>query len=91
MPRIVNLTNKEERIELRVNREQKSIIEKAANINGLSVSSYLLSQALQSARIDIENLEIIKLTDKDRNLFLKSIEKKYLPNKTLKLAMKRGY
>ncbi|MBL0266979.1 MAG: DUF1778 domain-containing protein [Leptospiraceae bacterium] len=83
--------SKEERIELRVSNEQKSIIEKAANINGLSLSSYMLSQALQSARIDIENSELIKLTNKDRDLFVNSIEKKYNPNRALKQAMKRGY
>jgi uncharacterized protein (DUF1778 family) len=91
MARTTNLTPKEERIELRVNLEQKSIIEKAASINGLSVSSYMLSQALKSARTDIENSEIIKLTNKDRDLFLKSIENKIMPNKALKNALKRGY
>lgn len=91
MTRTTNLTPKEERIELRVNLEQKSIIEKAASINGLSVSSYMLSQALKSARTDIENSEIIKLTNKDRDLFLKSIENKIMPNKALKNALKRGY
>jgi uncharacterized protein (DUF1778 family) len=34
MARSTNLTPKEERIELRVNLEQKSIIEKAATIRG---------------------------------------------------------
>ncbi|HRG49111.1 MAG: DUF1778 domain-containing protein [Leptospiraceae bacterium] len=91
MARTANLNPKEERIELRVSNEQKSIIEKAANINGLSLSSYMLSQALQSARIDIENSELIKLTNKDRDLFVNSIEKKYNPNRALKQAMKRGY
>jgi uncharacterized protein (DUF1778 family) len=91
MARTTNLTSKAERIELRVNLEQKSIIEKAAFINGLSVSSYVLSQALKSARTDIENSEIIKITNKDRDLFLKSIEKKITPNKDLKNTLKRGY
>lgn len=79
MARTANLNPKEERIELRVSNEQKSIIEKAANINGLSLSSYMLSQALQSARIDIENSELIKLTNKDRDLFVNSIEKNTIP------------
>jgi uncharacterized protein (DUF1778 family) len=67
----------------------KLMIRFAAIINGLRVSK--LSQALKSARTDIENSEIIKLTNKDRDLFLKSIEKKITPNKALKNALKRGY
>ena len=51
-------------------------------INGLRVNK--LSQALKFTRTDIENSEIIKLTNKDRDLFLESIEKKITPNKALK-------
>ena len=58
-------------------------------INGLRVNK--LSQALKFTRTDIENSEIIKLTNKDRDLFFKSIEKKIMPNKALKNALKRGY
>jgi uncharacterized protein (DUF1778 family) len=67
----------------------KLMIRFTSIINGLRVNK--LSQALKFSRTDIENSEIIKLTNKDRDLFLKSIEKKITPNKALKNALKRGY
>jgi uncharacterized protein (DUF1778 family) len=60
----------------------KLMIRFTSIINGLRVNN--LSQALKFTRTDIENSEIIKLTNKDRDLFLESIEKKITPNKALK-------
>ena len=67
----------------------KLMIRFTSIINGLRVSK--LSPTLKFTRTDMENSEIIKLTNKDRDLFLKSIEKKITPNKALKNALKRGY
>ena len=52
----------------------KLMIRFTSIINGLRVSK--LSPTLKFTRTDMENSEIIKLTNKDRDLFLKSIEKK---------------
>jgi len=60
----------------------KLMIRFTSIINGLRVNK--LSQALKFSQTDIENSEIIKLTNKDRDLFLESIEKKITPNKALK-------
>ncbi len=91
MPRTVNTVFKQDRIELRVSHAQKVIIEKAAQMKGLSLSSYMLNQALQSAKLVLEESEIFKLSSRDRDLFLKSIKKPPAPNKRLKQAMKRGF
>jgi len=60
----------------------KLMIRFTSIINGLWVNK--LSQALKFSQTDIENSEIIKLTNKNRDLFLESIEKKITPNKALK-------
>ena len=80
---------KEDRIELRVNRRQKALIEEAASLNGMSLSSYMLEKALKSARNEIQEAEIIRLSDRDRDAFLKALDGANRPNSTLKRAAKR--
>jgi uncharacterized protein (DUF1778 family) len=67
-------TNKTDRFEIRVNAEEKATVERAAILAGLTVSAYMRSCLIQSARADIERLETIVLSNRDRDLFLSAIE-----------------
>ena len=80
---------KPSRIDLRVSPEQKELLERAASLRGLSLSSYLLSNSIETARRDIESHEKLVLSDNDRNLFLSLMENPPEPNQALKSAMRR--
>jgi uncharacterized protein (DUF1778 family) len=82
-------TTKQDRIELRVNQRQKALIEEAASLSGMSLSSYMLAKALKSARQEIQEAEIIRLSDRDRDLFLKALDTAAKPSARLKKAVKR--
>lgn len=81
---------KQDRIELRVNQHQKALIEEAASLSGMSLSSYMLEKALKSARNEIEEARIIRLSERDRDAFLKALDGGNRPNSTLKRAAKRS-
>lgn len=84
-----NKKAKESRVDLRITSEQKDLLEQAASLKGLSLSSYLLSNSLEAARRDIDSHQRYILSDKDRDLFLSLIEHPPEPNQALKSAMRK--
>ncbi|MEY2833272.1 MAG: hypothetical protein RLZZ574_2531 [Cyanobacteriota bacterium] len=66
--------SKDSRIDLRLTREQKALLEKAASLKGVSLSAYTLLHLLPQAQQDIDNQERLSLTNRDRNLFLSALE-----------------
>lgn len=77
-------TIKEKRIEFRVSEESKKIIEYAAELANISLSSYILSVVLKQAKLDIEQSNAIVLNNKERDSLIKSLKKPAKPNKELK-------
>ena len=65
-----SLTPKDSRIDLRVTKEQKALLEEAASIKGVSLSAYTLLNLLPLAQQDIENRERLRLSNRDRDLFV---------------------
>ena len=65
---------KDSRIDLRVTKEQKALLEKAASIKGVSLSAYTLLHLLPLAQQDIEDCERLSLSNRDRDLFLTALE-----------------
>ena len=65
---------KDSRIDLRVTKEQKEILEKAACLKGISLSAYTLSYLLPIAQQEIAEQEKLILSDCDRDLFLAALE-----------------
>ena len=80
---------KKSRLDLRIDQEQKELLERAASLRGLSLSSYLLSNSIEAATKDIESHEKLVLSDNDRDLFLSLMENPPEPNQALKSAMRR--
>lgn len=78
---------KTNRIDLQVSKEQKELLETAASIKGLSLSSYLLTTCLSIAQADIVEHQKLVLSDRDRDLFLSLIADPPQPNKDLVTAM----
>jgi uncharacterized protein (DUF1778 family) len=66
--------SKDSRIDLRLTKEQKALLEKAASLKGVSLSAYTLLHLLPQAQQDIDNQERLTLTNRDRDLFLSALE-----------------
>ena len=80
---------KQERIDLRTTKEVKDLLNRAAALSMMPVSSFLLSAACDRAKALIAEQETIILSDKERNHFLELLESPPEPNDKLKTAMQR--
>lgn len=82
-------STKERRIDLRIQPEAKEIIQKAADLMGMSVSSFLVFTGLKAARAELSGQNETKLSDRDRDLFLRALDSPPAPNAALLAAMSR--
>lgn len=81
---IMAVALKDERIDFRANSNQKSILERAAELKHVSLSSYVLTSSLKQAQLDIAENEVILLSERDRNLIMSALENPPEPNEALK-------
>lgn len=77
-------TLKNDRLDFRVSPDQKSILERAAEIKHISVSSYVISSALRQAQIDLTENETLILSNRDRDSIMAALENPPEPNEALK-------
>jgi uncharacterized protein (DUF1778 family) len=78
-----------DRIEARVTPEQKKLFERAAALEGRTLTDFLLSSA-QAAAIDtISRHELMKLTPDDQEVFVTALLNPPAPNKALRAAAAR--
>ena len=80
---------KNERIEMRVRPEHRKLLENAADVAGLSVNAFMLSHALEAAKRELESFSKLKLSDRDRDLFLSVLENPPPPSEKLQSAFKK--
>ncbi len=81
-------TEKMDRIDLRVTREQKEVLARAAVLSGVSMSSFLVANALNEAKKIVSKNETIMLSNRDRDLFYSLLKNPPKPNKNLIRLMK---
>jgi uncharacterized protein (DUF1778 family) len=79
--------SKKKRINLQMSQEQKDLLERAAELKGMSLSTYVLSQCLAAAQADLEVHQKLVLSDRDRDLFLELLVNPPKPEKALVEAM----
>ena len=75
---------KDSRVDFRVSDVQKTLLERAAEIKHLSLSSYILSSSIKQAEQDIAENEMLILSNKDRDLVMSALENPPEPNEALK-------
>lgn len=75
---------KDSRVDFRVSDVQKTLLERAAEIKHLSLSSYILSSSIKQAELDIAENEMLILSNKDRDLVMSALENPPEPNEALK-------
>lgn len=69
-------TSKDARVELRADRENKALIERAAALTGQPLSVFVMSAATSRAREVIREHDALVLSDRDRNALLELLDKK---------------
>lgn len=79
---------KDSRVDFRVSDVQKSLLERAAEIKHLSLSSYILSSSIKQAELDIAENEMLILSNRDRDLVMSALENPPEPNEALKVMFK---
>ena len=75
--------NEAARINLRTSQEIKDLIERAASMSGATVSSFMLQSAADVARRMLAQQEVITLSDRDRDVFLKALDNPSEPTQAL--------
>lgn len=80
---------KPERLEARVTREQKQLIERAAELEGRSITDFIVTSAQSAAKQVIHDYGVLKLTAKDREDFVQALMNPPKPTEKLFRAVRR--
>ncbi len=78
-----------ERLETRVTPETKALCQKAAELQGRTLSDFVVSSALDAARKALRENEAAELTYRDRLAFAQALAQPMEPNAKLREAMAR--
>jgi uncharacterized protein (DUF1778 family) len=77
------------RLDFRLNRQVKEVIEQAAAVSGQSVSDFAVSALYRTAKEVLEREQTTRLSNHDRDAFLVMLDSDAKPNEALKRAAKR--
>jgi len=77
------------RLDMRLDTGTKTLIERAAAITGQTLTDFALSNLVQSAMATIERHERLMMTDRDRDRFLKALDRPPKPLPALAKAARR--
>ncbi|HLB30922.1 MAG TPA: DUF1778 domain-containing protein [Gammaproteobacteria bacterium] len=80
---------KEERVELRVSGDFKTLFAKAAEISGVSINTFILESVRERAMHIIDQHERIVLSNQARDMLLNAISTRSSPGKALRRAAGR--
>jgi uncharacterized protein (DUF1778 family) len=81
--------SKLERLEARITREQKRIIERAAGLRGTSVTDFVVVSAQQAATNTIKEYEMMSLHGEARDVFVNALLNPPAPKVAARRAAKR--
>ncbi|BBL72749.1 DUF1778 domain-containing protein [Methylogaea oryzae] len=84
-----NLSQRDERIDLRLSGEVKTLLARAASYSGMSLSGFLLSAAADKARQVVAEQELLTLSVKDWEAFLAALDQAEQPRPQLEAAARR--
>jgi len=83
------MLRKQERLEARVTRQQKRLIERAAYLRGTSVTDFVVASAQQAATATIKDSEMLSLRDEAREAFVNALLNPPAPNPAARAAARR--
>ena len=79
-------TARKDRLDFRLDRRHKVLIEKAATTVGQTVTEFAVSHLIQDAQSVLREEQTTVLSDRDRQVFLLMLESDAEPNEALKRA-----
>lgn len=82
-------TTRNARLDFRLSHKHKRIIEQAATVTGQSLSDFAVAHLVQAARQALDEATVTRLSNRDRDTFLKLIDANAKPNKALRTAAER--
>lgn len=82
-------TARSSRLEARISFEQKALFEKAAELQGCSLSNFIITSAREAALRTIREHEVIKLVGPDRDAFIAALLNPLKPTKKMLEAARR--
>jgi uncharacterized protein (DUF1778 family) len=82
-------SQRDERIDLRVSAELKTLLSRAASYRGMTLSSFLVSIAADRAKEVVAEHETLTLTSRDWEAFLAAVDNADRPRPRLKAAARR--
>ncbi|MBC8372800.1 MAG: DUF1778 domain-containing protein [Phycisphaerae bacterium] len=74
------------RLDVRLAGEHKKLIQQAAELLGQSISAFTVSTLVQEAQQVVERFSSLRLSDRDRDLFLDALDNPPEPNERLRRA-----
>ena len=77
------------RLEIRLNPKAKEKIEQAAVVSHQTVTDFVLTSLMRASEEALERQQTIRLTNRDRDLFLAALEADVRPNRALHKAADR--
>lgn len=77
---------KDQRLETRLNSVQKSLIERAAELRGTTITDFVVQSAHEAALNTIREFEVLILRGNARKIFVKHILNPPAPNEALRKA-----
>lgn len=80
---------RQDRIEARLTAEQKALIGRAAALEGMSISSFVVQRALDAALQSIERRDVLKLSMRDSERIAEALINSSDPAPALQLAADR--
>lgn len=78
-----------ERLEARISHEKKNFLKYAADLTGRSLTDFVVNSAYEAATRVIKEHEQIRLSFKDRNIFIQALLNLPAPSKALLSAAKK--
>jgi uncharacterized protein (DUF1778 family) len=89
MPQAAYATRKIARLDARVSRKEKDLIEAAARLRGISVTDFLRTTATDAANRIIRESEVLILAERSRRIFVEALLNAPKPNDAALAAARR--
>jgi uncharacterized protein (DUF1778 family) len=78
-----------ERLEARVSREQKTLFQRAADLQGRSLTDFVLHSAQEAAARTIEETQLIRLNAQESKAFANALLNPRKPSEEMRAAARR--